>query len=130
MDEQPSPTGAPARIIALLGAGSFVSAASLRVADTLLPQFAQEFHVTPGDASVVVTSFALAYGASQIFYGPLGDRFGKLRVIMVAMVIAAAGIAGSALAPDLKTLALLRLVSGAGAAAIVPLAMAYIGDVV
>jgi YNFM family putative membrane transporter len=123
-------TGAPGRIIALLGAGSFVSAASLRVADTLLPQFAAEFQVSPGDASIVVTSFAIAYGVSQIFYGPLGDRFGKLRVILVAMIIAAMGIAGSAFAPDLASLALLRLVSGAGAAAIVPLSMAYIGDVV
>jgi YNFM family putative membrane transporter len=122
--------GAPARIIALLGAGSFVSAASLRVADTLLPQFAAEFQVSPGDASIVVTSFAMAYGVSQIFYGPLGDRFGKLRVIIIAMVIAAIGITGSAFAPDLRSLAFLRLVSGAGAAAIVPLSMAYIGDVV
>lgn len=123
-------SGAPARIIALLGAASFVSAASLRVADTLLPQFAAEFQVSPGDASIVVTSFAISYGLSQIFYGPLGDRFGKLRVIIIAMVIAAIGIAGSAFAPDLRSLALLRLVSGAGAAAIVPLSMAYIGDVV
>ena len=122
--------GAPARIIALLGAGSFVSAASLRVADTLLPQFSAEFGVSPGDAAVVVTSFAIAYGLSQIFYGPLGDRFGKLRVIIVAMIVAAVGIAGSAFAPDLRSLAALRLVSGAGAAAIVPLSMAYIGDVV
>jgi YNFM family putative membrane transporter len=131
MTERPvAQDGAPPRIIALLGAGSFVSAASLRVADTLLPQFAAEFEVSPGDASIVVTSFAVAYGLSQILYGPLGDRFGKLRVIMIAMIIAAVGIAGSAFAPGLRSLALLRLVSGAGAAAIVPLSMAYIGDVV
>jgi MFS transporter, YNFM family, putative membrane transport protein len=128
--EQLSPSAAPARVIALLGAGSFVSAASLRVADTLLPQFAAEFRVSTGDAAIVVTSFALSYGLSQIFYGPLGDRFGKLRVIIVAMIIAAIGIAGSAFAPDLRSLVLLRLISGAGAAAIVPLSMAYIGDVV
>jgi YNFM family putative membrane transporter len=128
--EQKAATGAPGRVIALLGAGSFVSAASLRVADTLLPQFAAEFQVSPGDASIVVTSFAVAYGLSQIVYGPLGDRFGKLRVIILAMIVAAIGIAGSAFAPDLASLALLRLVSGAGAAAIVPLSMAYIGDVV
>ena len=61
--------------MALLSAAAFVSAATLRVADPLVPQVAQDFAVTPGRAAVIVTAFGLAYGLCQLVWGPAGDRF-------------------------------------------------------
>jgi predicted MFS family arabinose efflux permease len=118
------------RSIALLSAAAFGSAATLRVADPLLPQVASEFAVSVGDASVIVTTFAFAYGLCQVLYGPLGDRAGKYRVIAAMTLLSALGAAATGLAQSLAALAVLRLVSGATAAAIIPLAMAHIGDVV
>jgi MFS transporter, YNFM family, putative membrane transport protein len=127
------PVGAavPARrSIGFLSAAAFVSAATMRVADPLLPQVAEEFAVTAGSASVVTTAFALAYGLCQIVWGPLGDRLGKLRVVMAALFASAIVVGASALAPSLPALGLCRLLSGITAAAIIPLSIAYIGDVV
>lgn len=111
-----------------LAAAAFVSGANLRLFDALLPGVASEFGVVPTTAAVVVTMFTLAYGLFQIVHGPLGDRVGKLRVIGVATLIAAAASLGCAYAPTLEALAWLRFATGIGAAAIVPLSLAWIGD--
>ena len=120
----------PVRAIALLAAAAFVSTATVRVADPLLPMVAREFAVSPAAASVIATSAALAYGLFQIFYGSLGDRFGKITVIAVATGLSALSTAAAALADNLALLGLLRFISGGTAAAVVPLAIAHIGDVV
>jgi predicted MFS family arabinose efflux permease len=111
-----------------LAAAAFVSGANLRLFDALLPTVARDFAVLPTTASVVVTAFTLAYGLFQVVHGPLGDRAGKLRVVGLATLVAAAASLGCAYASDLKTLAVLRFATGIGAAAIVPLSLAWIGD--
>lgn len=111
-----------------LAAAAFVSGANLRLFDALLPTVARDFGVLPTTASVVVTAFTLAYGLFQVVHGPLGDRIGKLRVIGFATLIAAAASLGSAYAPNLQSLAVLRFATGIGAAAIVPLSLAWVGD--
>jgi predicted MFS family arabinose efflux permease len=111
-----------------LAAAAFVSGANLRLFDALLPTVARDFGVLPTTASVVVTAFTLAYGLFQVVHGPLGDRLGKLRVVGFATLVAAAASLGSAYAPDLQALAMLRFATGIGAAAIVPLSLAWVGD--
>src|SRR5580765_4688423 len=81
----------------------------------------------PGSA---ILMFSIAYGLSQLFFGPLGDRFGKYRVIAVACTACALTASLCALAQGFVQLELARLVAGATAAAIIPLSMAWIGDVV
>lgn len=111
-----------------LAAAAFVSGANLRLFDALLPTVAEDFAVPPTTASIVITAFTLAYGLFQIVHGPLGDRVGKLRVIGGATLIAAIASLGCAYATSLHALASLRFATGMGAAAIVPLSLAWIGD--
>jgi predicted MFS family arabinose efflux permease len=116
------------RPIVLLSMASFASVASVRVADPLLPQVAAEFGVSAGEASVIATAFALAYGICQLAYGLLGDRFGKYRLVTIATLVSALTVASAGLADSLDALGAARLLGGASAAAIVPLSMAFIGD--
>jgi predicted MFS family arabinose efflux permease len=116
------------RPIALLSAASFASVATMRAADPLLPQVAREFGVSAGEASIIATAFALAYGCCQLVYGALGDRFGKYRLVTLATLASAVTVASAAFADSLGMLGAARLAAGASAAAIVPLSMAFIGD--
>lgn len=118
------------RLIALLMLAAFGSAASVRIADPLLPLLVEVFGVSTGSAAQTVTLFALAYGIMQLVYGPLGDRYGKLHVITLACLACIAGSVGAALAPSLEVLIAFRFLSGATAAALVPLSIALIGDLV
>lgn len=122
--------GAPGVAILALAAAAFASGLSLRVTDPLLPRLASEFGVTLGRASDVVTFYAVAYGLSQLFFGPLGDRFGKVLVIAWSCVACTASATLCALAPGFEILVAARLVAGATCAAVIPLSMAWIGDVV
>jgi predicted MFS family arabinose efflux permease len=101
----------------------------LRAADPLIPQISEEFAVSIGDAAVIATAFTFAYGAFQIVYGTFGDRVGKLTVIAIAALLSALSAFASALADGLPTLAILRLIGGCTAGAIIPLAIAHVGDV-
>lgn len=113
-----------------LSLAAFGSGISQRVTDPLLPRFSAEFGVSLGAASWVVTIFTLGYGANQLFFGPLGDRFGKYRVIAWACVACSVATLLCALAPGFELLLAARMVAGAMLAAVIPLAMAWIGDVV
>ncbi|MDO8771399.1 MAG: MFS transporter [Burkholderiaceae bacterium] len=118
----------PARTLWLLSTCAFASMASMRVCDALLPALAFEFSTTSGQAARVISAFALAYGVLQLFYGPLGDRYGKVRVIGLATLACALGSVGAALSSSLNWLIASRVLSGVAAAGIIPLTMAWIGD--
>jgi predicted MFS family arabinose efflux permease len=96
----------------------------------MLPELARTFLSSPADVSKVVSAFSLAYGVLQVFYGTWGDRIGKYRLIAFAMLISTLGTVASALVSSLNTLILCRLLTGASAAGIIPLSMAWIGDTV
>lgn len=102
----------------------------MRVTDALLPRLASDFHLGIGRASAVVTGFAVAYGLMQVLFGPLGDRFGKLRVISYSTAAASAASLACVFAPGFDGLLVARIFAGAFCGCIIPLAMAWIGDVV
>jgi predicted MFS family arabinose efflux permease len=111
-----------------LGLAGFASMASMRICDPMLVVLGQEFQVTTGDASAVVSVFAVVYGVLQLFYGPLGERFGKLRVVSLAVLACALFSAITALSTNLPMLVIMRGFMGAAAAGIIPLSMAWVGD--
>ncbi|MCC6706064.1 MAG: MFS transporter [Gammaproteobacteria bacterium] len=115
-------------IVFLLGAASFVVVAVMTVTGPLLPLIAHDFGTSVGAAGIVVSAFAVPYGAFQIVFGPLGDRAGKLRVIAGAMTVSTVFVLASGLTDSLEGLASMRFLCGTAMAGTVPLAMAYIAD--
>lgn len=113
-----------------LAVASFASQALVRCADTLLPQIAADFAVTVGVASIVITAYALTHGTMQFVTGPIADRFGKYRTVALACGLSALTVAACGLARSLDSLTLARFFSGLTVAWILPISLAYIGDVV
>lgn len=112
----------------LISLAAFSSMASMRICDPMLVALATEFQVSVGEASRVISAFAVAYGCLQLFYGPLGDRVGKLRVINAAVLGCAVFSAVTATMTDFQWLVVARAAMGASAAGIIPLSMAWLGD--
>lgn len=119
---------ATARVVVILAVAAFASTCAFRVLDPALPQLSAEFGVTTGQAGDVVMWFALAYGIAQFVYGPLGDRYGKFKVLTTATMASAIGSLVVATAPSFEVVLIGRFLSGATGAAIIPLAIAWIGD--
>ena len=124
------PVPSQTRAIVLLAVAGFASQAMVRSADSLLPQIADDFGVTVGAASIVVSAYTVVHGLMQLVSGPVGDRVGKYRMIAIATALCALLVFACGLASSLPLLLAARIASGMGAAWIIPLGMAYIGDVV
>jgi predicted MFS family arabinose efflux permease len=130
MNPSPPATSVPAQAIVALSFAAFGSGMSMRIADSMLVQLASDFGVALGTAAMVITVFALAYGLSQLLFGPLGDRYGKYLVITWGCIACAFTTVLCGLATDFSVLLAARIIAGASCAALIPLSMAWIGDVV
>lgn len=123
-------SAATRRSIALLSLATFASMAAQRICDAMLPELSRVFAVSLGQAALVVSVFAVTYGVAQLFYGPLGDRFGKFRIVTFATLGCCVGSVAATLATSLDMLVWARLLMALGAAALIPLTMAWVGDTV
>lgn len=114
--------------IVLLSTASFIVVAVMTVTGPLIPLVAEQFSESIGATGIIVTAFALPYGALQIVLGPLGDRLGKVRMVGMGVALSTVFVVGCGLAQSLDQLALMRFLCGACMAATIPLSMAYIAD--
>ena len=104
--------------------------ATQRLCDAMLPELARVFGSTLAQAAQVVSVFAVVYGLCQLVYGPLGDRLGKFRVIVWGVSGCCLGNALAVVAASLDILLAARVLGALGAAAIIPLTLAWVGDAV
>ena len=124
----PAVSPATRRSILLLSFATFASMVAQRICDAMLPELSRTFSVSLAQAAQVVSVFAVVYGLSQLIYGPLGDRLGKFGVVTWATLACSVGSVVAVFADTLYVLLLARVMVALGAAAIIPLAMAWIGD--
>lgn len=117
-------------VIVALSVAAFGSGMSMRVMDPMLVQLASDFAIALGSASWTITVFGVAYGFSQLLFGPLGDRYGKVKVVTLGCCACSLAALFCGAATDFSWLLLARVIAGATAASVIPLAMAWIGDVV
>ena len=115
--------------ILLLSFATFSSMAVQRICDAMLPELSRVFSVSLGQAAQVVSVFSMVYGAAQLFYGPMGDRLGKFRIVTYATLACSVGSVLAVFASSLDMLVVARVLVALGAAAIIPLAMAWVGDI-
>ena len=101
-----------------------------RLCDAMLPELAREFSTSLAQVAQVISVFAVVYGLCQLFYGPLGDRLGKFRVVTWGTLGCCVGSLMAVFAVSLDMLVLARVLVALGAAAIIPLTLAWIGDAV
>jgi predicted MFS family arabinose efflux permease len=117
-------------LLVTIQAAVFMVSAGAQLMTPLLPAIAADFQATIAAAGLLISAYALPYGLFQLVYGPLADRFSRQRVIGAALILFALGMMVSSIAPSLPALTGLRLVTGAVAAGVIPVALALIGDAV
>lgn len=78
------------------------------------PELQKHFGAGPAEFSVVFSAGLLGMGLGGLFLAPLADRFGRRPVILLALLLMAGAMVASAYAPDVWSLAAIRLVVGVG----------------
>lgn len=86
------------------------------------------FGASQASVQLTFSGFVVAYGGLQLLYGPLSDRLGRRRILLVGLVLAAAGSVLAALATTLPLLTAARVLQGAGGAAGMVVGRAMVQD--
>ena len=118
------------RLIVVLGLAGFIVMADNWVVAPLLPSIARTMGVEPARAGILIAAYMLPFGLFQLLYGPLADRFGKLRVVGVSLLFFTVVTGLTAFGVGLGDLTLYRALTGTFAAATMPVSLALIGDLV
>ena len=109
-----------------IAASVLVVGLDLTVLNLALPTIATDLHASTSDLQWISDSYSLVLAAVMLPAGLLGDRLGRKKVLLVALVLFGAASAACAYATGTGELIAARAVLGIGAAAIFPLSLSVI----
>lgn len=108
------------RPVVTLGLLSTFGPLSLDLYLPALPELADDLRSSASAAQLTITACLVGLAVGQLVAGPLSDRLGRRRPLLVGLVVYLVASAACAVAPSVEVLVALRLVQGlAGAAGLV-----------
>ena len=116
------------RIALILGLMSAVGPFAIDMYLPALPLIAQDLNASVAAVQGTITAFFLAFGLSQLIYGPWSDQVGRKLPIYCGMAIFVLGSLGCIWAPSIELLTGFRFMQGLGAAVVMVLPRAIIRD--
>ena len=93
-----------------------------------LPALTEGFGAPMSQAQLTLSALLLAFGISQLIWGPLSDRFGRRPILLCGLAAYTLASVGSTLAPTMALLIVWRIVQGAAMGAVVMCARAIVRD--
>ena len=123
----------PYVVLAVVSFGVFIAADDLTVVSTMLVQMLRDLDISIqtqlDEAAWIVNAYLIAYVVTMPFMGRVSDIFGRRLVFVACLGIFAVGSVMVVLAPNLPWMVVARAVTGVGGGAMVPVAIAIVGDV-
>ena len=135
LQDQPAAAGAPAAVsvrwvLASLSLSMLLSSLGTSIANVGLPTFAVVFHASFQQVQWVVLAYLLAITTLIVSVGRLGDITGRRRLLLAGIFLFTAASVLCGLAPTLGLLIAARAAQGLGAAIMMALTMAFVGETV
>ena len=124
--------GAPSDRWALASLSLVILLSSLgtSIANVALPTLAQAFDASFQQVQWIVLAYLLAITTLIVSVGRLGDLFGRRRLMLAGLMLFTAASLLCGMAPTLWLLVAARAAQGLGAAIMMALAMALVGETV
>jgi EmrB/QacA subfamily drug resistance transporter len=113
-------------VLALTSVASLMVALDALVVTTALSTIRGDLGASIEALEWTVNAYSLSFAVLLMPASALGDRFGRRRMFTAGLALFTAASAACALAPDIGWLIAARAVQGAGAALVMPLAMALL----
>ncbi len=124
---RPTTTGLPPIVPLALVVGVSPFATDMYI--PALPAIARDLGTTPGAVQLSLTAFLVAFAVGQLLVGPVSDGVGRRPMLVVGTALFALASLGCALAPDVVTLVVARVVQGLAGAAGAVAGRAMVSDV-
>lgn len=115
-------------ILAIFALCSFAASTSRTSVDPMIALIAGDFAVPVATAALISSAYALPFALFQPILGPIGDIWGKSRLLRASLWLMTFAMLASAFAPSLGVLLVLRFLGGIGGGGTTPSGMALIGD--
>jgi len=93
-----------------------------------LPELTAQLSAPMAQAQLTLTALLLAFGGSQLVWGPLSDRFGRRPILLIGLAAYVLASIASCLAPSMGWLIVWRTLQGAAMGAGVMCARAIVRD--
>lgn len=109
----------------------FLAAIAPLSTDLYLPTFvnmSDDLGIAAAQVQLTLTGFLIGLGAGPLFVGPLSDRFGRRRILIIALSIFVAAALIMTLSTTVWVLVPLRIIQGVAAAAGTVLSRAVVSD--
>jgi EmrB/QacA subfamily drug resistance transporter len=113
-------------VLGLASVASFMVILDALVVATALTTIQRHLGSSLADLEWTVNAYTLSFAVLLMTAAALGDRLGRRRVFAAGLVVFAVSSAACASAPDAAALIAARAVQGAGAATIMPMALALL----
>jgi DHA1 family inner membrane transport protein len=120
--------GTDTRLLVVVCLGVFASAIAWRAVDPMLPVMARDLNVGMADVVLLASAYSFPLAIMQLILGPVGDAWGKARVIRLSLAMVAVSLVWMALAPGYFSLMCARVLGGAFAGGVNPVSLALIGE--
>ena len=119
-------TAAQRWVLALAAIASFLVILDMLVVATALTAIQRHLGSSLASLEWTVNAYTLSFAVLLMTAAAVGDRLGRRRVFAAGLAVFAVSSAACALAPDTAALIAARAVQGAGAAAIMPMALSLL----
>lgn len=116
------------KMLLVLGLMFFCANGDNYAAASLLSDIAEDLNIPLSGAALSVTAYMTAMGICTLIFGPLSDRFGKVRIINIAAFGTAVFSILGAVSFNLPSLAFFRTMNGICGAGIFPITLALVGE--
>ncbi len=93
-----------------------------------LPTMSTYFGVSSALTNLTLVSFFFFYAVGTLFWGPMSDKYGRKKVLIVGTILYVAASAVCAASANVYMMIVARIVQGIGAGAITAVSMALIKD--
>src|SRR5688572_29828246 len=116
--------------LAALSLAMLLSSLGISIANVALPTLAEAFGAAFQEVQWIVLAYLLAITTLVVGVGRLSDIAGRRRLLLAGLFLFTAASALCGAAPTLGLLIAARAVQGLGAAILMALTMAFVGDAV
>lgn len=94
-----------------------------------LPKMVNILHTNIGLLNLTITCFFIFYAISMLFWGPLSDKFGRKKILLIGMIIYTIGSFLCLISTNVYLLISSRIIQAIGSGAAVAVATAMMKDV-
>ena len=118
----------PYLIIFMLWLLVSASASQIMIVAPIIPRIAEELSVDKSSLGLLMTIYALAVGVFALIAGPISDRFGRRRILLVGSGLMGVALGLHVFADSFISLLVMRGLAGAAGGILSGAAVSYVGD--